>query len=45
MYYSDQRQFYLHRKILAENIEKARRANPEKEAQVEEFQKIKELAA
>lgn len=32
MYYSDQRQFYLHRKILAENIEKARRADPEKEA-------------
>jgi hypothetical protein len=37
--------FYLHRKALAENIEKARRADPEKEKEKEEAEKIKALAA
>jgi len=36
--------FYLHRKALAENIEKARRADPEKEKEKEEAEKIKALA-
>ena len=30
-YYEDQRQYFSHRKALADAIEKARRADPEKE--------------
>ena len=35
----------MHRKALADNIEKARRADPEVEAAKEEGEKIKVLAA
>lgn len=43
--YEDQRMFYLHRKALAENIEKARRADPEQEKSKEESEKLRVLAA
>jgi hypothetical protein len=42
--YQDQKQFYLHRKNLAENIEKARREDPQKAKEKEEAQK-RELEA
>jgi hypothetical protein len=44
-YYEDQRMFYLHRKALADNIEKARRADPVKEEEKENYEKVKALAA
>lgn len=44
-YYEDQRMFYMHRKALAENIEKARRADPEKEKTVEQSERIRQEAA
>lgn len=34
--YQDQKQFYLHRKNLAENIEKARREDPQKAKEKQE---------
>ena len=44
-YYEDQRQYFMHRKVLADAIEKARRADPEKEAEKDNTEKIKALAA
>ena len=44
-YYEDQRQYFMHRKVLADAIEKARRADPEKEAEKDNTEKIKAIAA